>query len=500
MKYFTASFWVLLAIGIGLRCVAINQPLVDHGLLRQVQTAGATKSLIEQPGFSLSSRIPWLPDSDARFVLELPLYNYLVIPVFKITGNLDMSGKLTSIGLWVFSFWLLQFIWMRCLKPSQIFWANLLFAIAPLGVFYNQAFMPEALIQCLAFGFVLCTLRFNENPTLARWAVCSGIGLLGLLVKMPEIAHLYLILAILVFQRERWAALRQPRYWIAAFITIAVLRMWSHYMDQINAANLPEWSSTGNLYHFIGSWQSRFHFKPWLMIVFYLGGLVIPGVVSLAALYGLVLFRKSPNKILGLWLLSLVVFYLVWFGNTAAVQSYYNLVALAPLSALAAIGIDQLMKRPIPVSRPKTFQALAIIVIALCAVPGLFHLFKQDRQILTAARWTENHTTPDELVIFEPNHRWDMVDYPYNAIVSYYSHRPTVVWTRNTPDSLRAMALKQARYAVVTTPRPPSKGLMRVINHVRGADKRKPQPTEWLEENRFRPVARQDGFIFYEKE
>lgn len=500
MKRFAISFWVLLVIGMGLRSIAINHPLVDHGLLRQVQTAGATKSLIEQCGFPLSSQIPWLPDPNAHFVLELPLYNYLIIPVFRLTGHLDLSGKLVSISLWAFGFWLLQFIWQRCLEPKQAFWANAVFVIAPLGVFYGQAFMPEALVQSLAFSFVLAVLRYDESPTLRRWTICSAVGLLGLLVKTPEIAHLYLIPFVLVFRKEKWRTLLRPRYWIAAIMTVVVLKLWSGYMDQINAVELPTWTSGGNLRHFIGSPQSRFHLKPWAMIIFYLGALVIPGIVSFAAAYGFYLFRKMLNRILGLWLFSLAVFYLVWFGNTAAVQSYYNLVALAPLSALAAIGIDQIANHARLVCRPRLVQALFIAVVALCALPGLFHLFKQDRQILAAARWAKAHTKPGELVIFEPNHRWDMLDYPYNAVFSYYSHRPTIVWTRNIDEPLRAFGLLRAKYALVTTQLPPPSGVIGFINRVRGADRQKTQPTEWLVENGFQRITCQEGFTFYKHE
>ena len=136
MKQHDRPFWILLIIGIALRLVALNQPLVDSHLLRQVQTAAATKSLIEQPGFPLSSQIPWLGNLDARYIQELPLYNYLVIPVYKIIGHLDASGKLVSVALWALSFWLLQKIWRRILIPQQTFWANLLFVVAPVGVFY----------------------------------------------------------------------------------------------------------------------------------------------------------------------------------------------------------------------------------------------------------------------------------------------------------------------------------------------------------------------------
>ena len=118
---FNRSVWIFLLIGVALRCVAVSQPLVDAHLARQCQTAAATQSLIEASGFHLSSKIPWLGDLNAYYILELPIYNYLVMGVHWFIGNLDVSGKLTSVLLWAASFVCLQFIWRRVLDSQQTF-------------------------------------------------------------------------------------------------------------------------------------------------------------------------------------------------------------------------------------------------------------------------------------------------------------------------------------------------------------------------------------------
>jgi hypothetical protein len=501
MKQHDRPFWILLIIGIALRLVALNQPLVDSHLLRQVQTAAATKSLIEQPGFPLSSQIPWLGNLDARYIQELPLYNYLVIPVYKIIGHLDASGKLVSVALWALSFWLLQKIWRRILIPQQTFWANLLFVVAPVGVFYGQAFMPEMLVQTLAFGFIVLTLRYDENPTLARWTICATVGLLGLLVKLPEMSHLYLILAFLVFQRERWGALARPRYWIAVVISAAVLKTWGGYMDSVNAAYLPQLGGTANLRLFIGTLGARFHFTPWVMVLFYLGSFVIPGLAMPAACYGLwVCLRKHQQRILLPWLFSLAAFYLLWFGNTAAKQSYYNLVALAPLCALFGLGTTALLTLA-PIARHHRIAvSLTGFLLVVSVAPGLLYLFKEDRQILAAAFWARDHVPPGEPLLFRPNHRWDMANYPFNAVLAYYSDHPTFVWTGDTPEPYRKLALERSRYAVVTLPQPPPQGLLGWLYRFRGADRRQPESTDWIEASGYRPIKQQDRYAVYKRE
>ncbi|HEV2045219.1 MAG TPA: glycosyltransferase family 39 protein [Chthoniobacterales bacterium] len=491
------SFWLFLFVGIALRCVAINQPLVDAHLLRQCQTADATDSLIDQPGFNLSSRIPWLGDIDERYVQELPLYNYLVMGVHRVIGDLDMSGKVTTILLWAASFLVLQLIWRRLLDRKQSNWANLLFVVAPLGVFYGQAFMPEMLVQLLAFAFILLLIYYDEAPTLARWISCVAVGLIGLLVKLPEIAQLYVILIVLVLSREGRKALWRPRYWIAGALTIAALKFWGNYLDMVNVGPLSFGSSKEKLSGYIGTWDSRFHLAPWAMVCFYLSAFVVTGPSALATAYGLWIFlRRQREKILGLWLLSLAVFYLLWFRLAAPAQSYYNLPALAPLSALFGIGMNRLLasKFVLPWRRPAIIGAVLLVILP--AIPVYRYLFRQDRQILAAARWVRTNTQPSDVILFRPNHRNDMIDYPFNPIIRYYGKRPTFVWTRNTPELYRKAALERARYAVVTLPQPAASRLLGILNRFRHLD-RSPEPTDWLETSGFRILVRQNDFLVY---
>jgi 4-amino-4-deoxy-L-arabinose transferase-like glycosyltransferase len=491
-------FWLFLLVGIALRCVAISQPLIDAHLIRQCQTAATTESLINQPGFNLSSRVPWSGDIDDRYVQELPLYNYLVIGVYRVIGNLDESGKVTSILLWAVSFLCLQFIWRRLLDREQTNWANLLFVVAPLGVFFGQAFMPEMLVQLLAFSFVLLAIRYNETPNLTRWILCVAVGLTGALVKLPEIGHLYVILIALVFSREGRKAIVRPRYLIAAALTIVALKVWGRYADTVNVGPLSFGSSQEQLLHtYIGTWESRFHFLPWAMVGLYLTAFIASGPAALIIGYGLWIFlRTQREKILGLWLLSLLVFYLLWFGFTAAHHSYYNLPALAPLCALFGIGMRELLSSQYFIRWGRAATIGAALLVILSAIPVWLYLFRQDRQIFAAACWIRANTQPGDLIVFRPNNRSEMIDYPFNPVITYYGKRPTFVWTRYTPESYRKAALERASYAVVTLPAPAPGGVLGLVNRFRHFAN-SPESTDWLETSGFRIFVRQNDFVVY---
>lgn len=496
---FNRSVLLFLLIGIALRCVALNQPLVDAHLLRQCQTAAVTRNLLEQSGFHLSAKAPWLGDLEKQFVLEPPVYNYLVIAIYHLAGNLDVAGKVTTILLWLSSFLCLQGIWQRLLNRQQTLWANLLFVTSPLEVFYGQAFMPEMLVQFLAFGFLLLLIRYEESQTLGRWIWCAAVGLLALLIKLPETAHLYVILLVLLVWREGWKAILRPRYVVAAFLTIAALKGWASYRDGINQDISDAFISTNSLGLFIGSLGTRFHFKPWVMILLYVGAFAIPGPAALAAAHGLWIFvQRQRERIFGAWLLSIAVFYLLWFGNNGAPgQAYYNLPVVAPLCGLFGIGLSALLSRDRVLPWRRTAIAIALILTVVPAIPVWQYLLKPDRQILAAAIWTRQRTKPNDVILFRPNHRWDMIDYEINAVFPYYSDRPTFVWTANTAEKYRELALERASYAVVTLPQPPATGLLGAINRWRGAYGRQPEPMDWLENDGFRISAKENGFLVY---
>jgi hypothetical protein len=493
------SFWLLLLFGILLRSVALNQPLLDAHLLRQCQTAAATQSLIAQPGLPLSSSIPWLGDDTSRYILELPLYNYLTIGVFHLTGQLDLSGKLVSILLWALSFYLLQAIWRRLLTPQQACWANALFVAAPLSVFYGQTFMPEMLVQVLALGFVVLLLRYEEKPTLSRWTACAAVGLAGLLVKLPEVAHLYLILMFLVWRREGWKGALRPRYLVAALLSVVALKVWGGYVDAVNRADLPEWTSQASLRGFIGPLALRFQARPWIMIGLYLWAFVATGPALLATMWGLrVILREKRAGFLALWLLSLVVYYVLWLGNGGAAQSYYNLPALGPICALFGIGLESLLATPLPRRWPRLAASTAVVLLVGSVAPVIAYLFRQDRTIYEAALWIRNHTAPEEVVIFRPQHRYDMTDYPFNPVPAYYSGRQTFVWAGAASDPRRDTALAQARHAIVTLPPPPPSGLVAKLQRWRGSGLRQLAPLDWLEQAGFVRQGEGAGFVIYE--
>jgi hypothetical protein len=442
-------------LGIVLRLLALHQPLVDAHTFRQCQTADATRSLITEPGWHLSSSVSWKGDSQARLLQELPVYNYLAAMVHAVTGRLDQSGKLVSVALWALSFCLLQGLWRRLVPPRAAFWGNLLFVLAPLEVFFGQAFMPEMLIQVLAFGFLWASFRYVEQPTWSRWLVCALAGLLGLVVKFPETAHWYLVLAFLLFQKERWRCLWRPRYVIAALVTIAAVKGWSLWVARVNQAGFPDWMPQTALASFLGTFGARFRPGHFTMIAKYQGLFIFSPVgLGLAALglWELIRRRTAPSLC---WLGALAVFHLVWAGPASSGQSYYNLPAVGPGCMLFGLGMVRWLDGVKPCwgeGAPRWAAAIVLVLLLPALAAGSLYQFQPDRVTYESALWVRDHTGPNDLILFKCNHRLDGVNYPHNCTFPYYAQRRAWVYTQEMPETERERAVTTSQWAVVTRP------------------------------------------------
>jgi 4-amino-4-deoxy-L-arabinose transferase-like glycosyltransferase len=448
--------WVygLLVAGIMVRLLALNQPLVDAHLFRQTQTALLTKGMLAAPGWPLGAVATWRGDLPAYLIQEFPLYNYLVMPVYRLTGNLDVSGKLVSVLLWIAGYLVLQRIWRRCLTAAQSLWANFLFVFAPLSVFFGQAFMPEMLVQLIAFGFVLALLRYNEKPVPRRFVLAVAIGLLGMVVKSPEILHLYLIAGILLIRNEGIRAARIPAYWIAFIVSAVVVKSWGHLMDVNNAKYFPEWASTSYLIHFIGVPWNHINPAGYFKIALYLTALVVTPIGLPFVIVGVWrVFSARPWRFVAWWVVSVVFFFVFWSGPVARGQSYYNLPALAPCAALFGIGVDWLLNRYIQSVRlRRAAEVFFTLTLSAACVGGIVYLFRPDRVVVASTRWIREHTQPKDLILLKANHRFDAIHYPALTPFPYYAQRRFWVYGPGLSPDEKERALATAKYALITLP------------------------------------------------
>ena len=471
-------------MGLLLRLVMLNQPMFNNSNLRQTQTATITQSIIASGGHSVSGEVNWMGDLEARLLLELPLYNYLVAAVNALHVPLDWAGKLVSVALWALSFFLLQGIWRRLLDEAEAFWANLLFVLAPLSVYFGQAFLPEMLIQALSFAMLVLLWRYLERPKLLIFIGLSLVGGLGMLLKAPEVSHLYLVVGVLLTHKELLPALAGKgklaapgvlvRYALALGITALAMAVWGRYIDRVNSTWFPEWTSKNVVRIMAGSWKAHIEPVGYLRLLVYigllittLGGLpwVIGGLVNVvnkkkwrareeSALAGQRPGSTDLNARIFVysWLGSLVFYYVFWAGGASRIHAYYNLPALGLVCLLFGIGCARWLRGGWAMRFPTAARLAPAILVGATAIGPYWFLFHNDPVLVKATGWLREHTLPKDLILVRVNHRTDMCRYRHNSTVAYYAQRDIWPWVDEESREVRERALATATWALVTNP------------------------------------------------
>ena len=499
------SFAILLLIGILARITALNQPLINAALLRQCQTAYAAREIIREPGFPLATAIPWHADSGAKLVQEIPTYNYLVIAVNSVVRNLDMSGKVTSVLLWALSFWLLQGLWRRILRPEEVVWANLMFVFSPLSNFFGQAFMPEMVVQVLAFGFLLALLRYSESRRMGDFLLLSLTGALAILQKAPETSHLYLVAGAVILGMHGMKLVRRPEYWLALIVTAMLAKAWGGYMDSVNSAGAPELTASEALRVSIGTLDERVSLHFYRRVAGYVGIFLITPVCVPFVLGGLVrMIRERRHVVAWSWVASLVFFYLLWGPRTAGEHTYYNLPALGPACLLFGMGVTGLqrwLRERVASASARAWIGAAITLAAApfpLAVTAYFYM--QDQVIYDCAHWLRQNTAPEDHIIYVGGHRTDFVNFPHVATVPYYAERKVWVWCEMLGAENRERARTTSRWVVTTEPPETMSAIEAWRRRIKNEKIHTHPDMSWLKESGFQQTYRSDGFTIYRKQ
>ncbi|MEO8204861.1 MAG: glycosyltransferase family 39 protein [Chthoniobacterales bacterium] len=489
-------FIAFLVIGILMRLAAINQPLIDAHSERQCYTAACSRSLSEQSGWPISFMPNWCGDQVVHLALEFPVYNYLTIFLTHVTGNLDVSGKLLSILFWALSFFVIQGIWRKLLSERETFWANFLFVFSPLSVFFGQVFMMEMLVQFLACTMILTLLRYRESGRLLDYCLFVLVGILGMLIKPPIIAHLFLVALFVFWQRDKWHLLFRWRYWIGGILTLTIMFLWSRYLTGVNVDY--GWTPDTILAYHLRTLADRINPINYLRIGGYLSVFVtsLPGM--LIVFIGIFLFRRRSNSgFVWCWLFSIVVYYLVLGFGPATGHSYYSLPALPLMCLFFGAGFAHVLD--FRSKGERIWKPLLIAAIAISLVGGSLYLFRQDRVIYESAIWMRDNSAPKDNVIFVPGHDRGFINFPHEAIFAYYSNRKIWLFTYKLSEKDRQHALETAEWVVVTTPPGQLSALEKLRLAWRFETPAAAPKTTWLDNSAFAPYFTGKQFVVYKR-
>ncbi|MEM7145308.1 MAG: glycosyltransferase family 39 protein [Verrucomicrobiota bacterium] len=454
-----SRFVLLLAVaGILIRGAWLWLPVLDdNSWLRQTQTADGAKSLKERgfwPPYSIAS---WRGDLEAKLVMELPVYSYLAGGLSAVIGNMDLSGRIVSLAMWIISYFLLMAILRRFLTEQQLRWAAVLYVVAPLSIELGIAFQPEMLVQVCGLGFLLAMLRYFEGGRLSIFLLMFLLGVVGVCIKLPTMFHYYFIFGLLLLRNEGWRAAIRLRYWLFAIGTLASLKLWGTYVDAVNLEAFPEWTASSMLRDFTSEIGGLLQVHNWIKGAAYLTVFVLTPIGLLFVLAGLISLVRSRDwfSFPMLWCIATAVFYVIWGPRTALGHAYYNLPALAPAAMLFGIGVPAVLDflrqgAWAGIVRALRPEFLVVLAVGIFSAFGAAYLLRQDTLVHRASMWVAENIPENDLVMVKSNHSNYSVIYPHVPAYSYYSGRRVWIWVPAMKEREQERALETSRWLLVT--------------------------------------------------
>src|SRR3954447_19459739 len=144
----------LLALTFALRTIAIDQPIVENYVGRQIPTAMVARNLERGSGF-FRPQLETAPFPNL-FLVEPPIYAAAVVGLRRATGiALEPAGRLTSALGMTLGAWGLYGLVRRREGSRTALLALAAFAAFPLTIRYGRAFQPDALM----LGTLIAGLR-----------------------------------------------------------------------------------------------------------------------------------------------------------------------------------------------------------------------------------------------------------------------------------------------------------------------------------------------------
>lgn len=452
-------------LGVLIRLIHIDQPILEGAATRQIQTAVVTYNLLINGFDFLYPQTNLLPEP-RYFILEPPIYNFVVALLYKIFGVHEYLGRLVSVSAFVGTAFYLYKIAAKNLNESIGRAAVFFFTFSPLSILFTRAFQPDPTALFFSVGLVFYFVEWIRGSDKAYWTACA-FGAVAFFVKQT---FLFIMLPLVVYgvARKGMGFFRDKKTFLFFIILLPAPILWSLHAKQVAQA-FP-------VNHFVANFRFSNWFNPQTLLtyVFYknifqwLSGLILTPFGFVLLFLGLFIKTdKQSDMLLNIWLTGVAIFYLI-FSNHAHTHEYYHL----PLLPVAALVIgkawwflfenDRSPARDLwlnPFFRMMSAAIVAVMVFGYSnsafKLPDQFRHFSEEIEIL-------NKYTQDEnlIVVTEGHHLY----YGHNLGWAFLYDAPGVLKRKTfadflptdrepvVADILEGMRKSGAQYFFVTQP------------------------------------------------
>ena len=228
--------WVVLSLGLAIRLVQIDEPLIDKQAWRQTDTAAVARNYYEEGGELFWPRVDWRGATSGYVEMNFPLYPYLVSGLYHVAGGpYEWLGRLLSALFSVATAALLYQLARRLFGDELVgVLAAFFFLVFPLNIYFGRVFMPEPLMLLLSVASLLYFDRWLESDRLLDGVVAVICAALCFMVKIPTL-YLGFALVALALERWGWRFLLRPALWVYLVLVLLPAALWYGHAAELFA-------------------------------------------------------------------------------------------------------------------------------------------------------------------------------------------------------------------------------------------------------------------------
>ena len=337
--------WGILLLGLALRLIELQAPLIDGQAWRQADSGAIARNFYLE-GYQLAyPRVDWRGNTPGYVEMNFPLFSFLVACLYGLLGGVhEWAGRLLAA---LFSTAGAGLLYLLVQRLGGGTWSArlsaLFFLLFPLNIFYGRAFMPEALMLLLSIGALLAFGRWTQTQGRGDFALAVLTAALCFMVKIPTL-YLGFPLVALAWARWGWAFLRRPALWGYLVLVLAPAAVWYWHAHQLflqTGLTFGIWGSQG-----YDKWAHGLLYRSdfYLELLRRFGHLIFTPIGVLLVLAGLrPRWGTRQERVLYIWGGALLCYLLlIPEGNYRLI--YYQ-VPFVPLGAmLAARGLAPLLE------------------------------------------------------------------------------------------------------------------------------------------------------------
>jgi 4-amino-4-deoxy-L-arabinose transferase-like glycosyltransferase len=338
LKKIVFAFVCLFLLGAGLRAVYVWRP-VDRPSWREADVAAIARNYYREGMNPFYPRIDWRGDGPGYAEMEFPLFPWSIAVLYKLFGVHEVFGRLLSYLFSLLSLLVFFKLARYLLPPIGAFIASLFFVLSPVVISISNSLQPDGLMLLWYLTAVYALIRWLDDES-AKYFLFAMIATALAILAKANAAHLGILFAILILQRQGFSAVWKWRNWV--FGAVALLpgllwyrhahQLWLTYGNSLGVSNETHWAG---LDLFTNSSFIRGILANEIAYVWMPTGILI-------LLIGFVIKPRARVWFIGVaWLASVFIFFLVAARTTGDSWAfYYHAVAVAPFALLVGQAIE----------------------------------------------------------------------------------------------------------------------------------------------------------------